>query len=441
MKKATELKEVYKSLIQKPLSIEDLEDFYIDANEARGEKTRSKLSLLFRNNMDINKHVLFVGYGGCGKSTELNHLEKDIQDEFLVINYSIFSELDPNNFNYIELVIVTMEKLFSFVEKNNIKIDSDYIDSIKSFLKFTEIEKIVEDTAEAKLETGAEAGVNIPFIANFFAKLTASIKASDTVKKTIKETIEPKFSTLLDHCNILISQIRNKLNDLDKKDILIIIEDLDKVNISQSESLFFKYANQITSLRANIIFTFPVALKHNSKYSTIANYFRNIYELPMIMIADKEGNEVNEGFKIMNKIMEARMDIALFKDKTILHNFIKYSGGCLKDLFSMIADAGENAMVEGRAQINREDEKYSYNKIKKSYKSTIADEIENKKVIIKAEDFYKVLNKLNDNPKKTIDNTRTEIILLQNLTILGYNGEGWFDVHPVVKEILAYRNS
>ena len=441
MKKAFELKEIYKALIQKPLEIKDLDAFYIDANKARGEKTRSKLSLLLKNNMDINQHVLFIGYRGCGKSTELNHLEKDIQDDFLVINYSVFDELDPNNFNYIELVIVTMQKLFLLVKDSNVNLDTEYIDSIDSFFKITETVEVDETATDAKIEAGAKAGAKIPFIADFFVKLTASIKASNSIKKTTKEKYEPKFSTLLNHCNNLISQIRNNLGNLNKKDILIIIEDLDKANLSQSESLFYEYANQITSLRTNIVFTFPVALKNNSKFKTIENYFSNTYELPMIMISDKKANKVEKGVQTMLEIVESRMSIDLFENESILQNLICYSGGCLRDLFSMISDAGENAMVEDRNKITMEDEKYAYNKIKKGYKNTIADVLEKENVIIKAEEFYEVLNKLNENAKKTIDNTRIELILLQNLSILGYNGEGWFDVHPIVKDILKYRNS
>jgi len=441
MEKAKELKEVYKALIQKPLTINDLEDFYIDANKARGEKTRSKLALLLKNNMDLNQHILFVGYRGCGKSTELNHLEKDIQDDFLVVNFSIFDELDPNNFNYIELVIVTMEKLFSFVEKHNITLEPVLIDMVSDFFKITEIEEISETHKNAEANIGVEGGYNIPFISKLLVKLTASIKRSNTVKKTIKDTIEPKFSNLLMLCNSLITEIRTNLSTLGKKDILIIIEDLDKANISQSESLFFEYANQITALKANVIFTFPVALKHNSRFKTIENYFSNTYELPMIKIAEKNSDIAQEGVDTMKKIVEARMNLSLFKNENILQNLIRYSGGCIRDLFDMISDASENAMVEDRKQICSEDEKSAYNKIKKNYNNTIADYVVDNEVKIPASEFYKVLNNLNENKKKTINNSLVELLLLQNLTILGYNGEGWFDVHPIVKDILEYRNS
>lgn len=442
MEKAIKLSGVYKALLQKPLELADLETFYIDTNDARGEQTRSRISLLLKDNMDMNQHILFVGYKGCGKSTELKHLEKDIEDNFLVINYSILNELDPNNINYIELIIVTMKRLFSFVEENNIKLNTKYIKGISNFLKTKEIEEIREKYMGAEIKAGAEAGVNIPYLTKFFAAFTASIRSSKSLKTVLKETVEPHFSTLLNHCNDLISQVRLDLGKINKKDLVIIIEDLDKINISQAESLFFDYSNQITSLKSNVIYTFPIALKYNSRFNTIKNYFTNTYELPMIMVHTKNGDKSSEGFDTMKRIVGARMKFDLFENINILEKFIEYSGGCLRDLFTMISDAAENSRINNREKISCEDEKYAYNKIKKDYKNTIADSLDSEgKVDIPAAKYYEVLDKLNKDSKKMTDNTREELDLRQNLTILGYNGSGWCDVHPIMKDILNERNS
>jgi hypothetical protein len=43
-------------------------------------------------------------------------------------------------------------------------------------------------------------------------------------------------------------------------------------------------------------------------------------------------------------------------------------------------------------------------------------------------------------PTKKVNNTEEILDLRQNLCILGYNGDGWCDVHPLVKDILIERN-
>lgn len=442
MEKATTLAGVYKALLQIPLGLEELEEFYIDTNKARGEKVRSRISLMLRDNMDANNHILFVGYKGCGKSTELKHLEKDIQDDFLVINYSILKELDPNDITYIELIIVTMKRLFAFVEEKDIELKDSYINNISDFLKTKEIVDIRDRYMGAEMKAGAEAKFDIPYLSKFFASFTASIRSSKSLKTVLKETVEPHFATLLNYCNDLISEVRLNLDTIGKKDLLIIIEDLDKVNISKAETLFFDYSNQITSLKCNVIYTFPIALKYNHRFNTIKNYFTNTYELPMIKVHEKNGDTYANGVETMKTIVNARMDIDLFEDKLILERFIDYSGGCLRDLFSLITDAAENARIEDNEKITEDDHEYAYNKLKKDYKNTIADSLDkNGKVDISANDYYQVLEKLNNNPQKNTDNTREELHLRQNLAILGYNGTGWCDVHPMIKDILNDRNS
>ncbi len=80
------------------------------------------MARLLRDNMDTNEHILFGGYKGCGKSTELNYLEKLLSDDFLVINVSIHEDLDPVNLEYIELFIVAMEQLFRAAVERKLKI-------------------------------------------------------------------------------------------------------------------------------------------------------------------------------------------------------------------------------------------------------------------------------------------------------------------------------
>lgn len=76
--------------------------------------------------------------------------------------------------------------------------------------------------------------------------------------------------------------------------------------------------------------------------------------------------------------------------------------------------------------------------MKKEYDNNIADSVvEGEKFT--ADQYYKVLIGLYHSGTKKIDNTQEAMHLRQNLCILGYNGEGWTDVHPVVVDILKER--
>ena len=77
--KAFKLEDLYKAFYgSRPLNIDELDEFYLDVQQARSHSAspRYKITKLLRENgLEVNAHILFIGYKGCGKSTELNHLQ------------------------------------------------------------------------------------------------------------------------------------------------------------------------------------------------------------------------------------------------------------------------------------------------------------------------------------------------------------------------------
>lgn len=418
-----------------------MEEFYQRTKAARGTRDpRQRIARLLKKLPDSYDHFLFIGYKGCGKSTELNHLQMDISHQFLVLNYSVQEELDPVHLNYIELFIVTMEKLFEVVEEKKLSIRPELIESIKSWMNTKEVEEIREKyNISVEAELGAQGNIGIPYLKSFFAKFRASAKSSRQLKETLKQNIEPKLSDLIEHCNSLLREISIQLADIGLQDMVIIIEDLDKIPLSRAEQLFFNYTNQLTQLQTNVIFTFPIALYYHVRFNDIKPYFSDPYELPMIKIKNRDGSENDIGLQIMRDIVEARMEIdALFDDAALLDLLIQKSGGCIRDLFLMIQEAAESALDLERKKIAAEDVQQAIQRLKNEYDNNIADNvIDGKKYT--AEQYYTVLANLHQSGTKKVDNTLEVMHLRQNLCILGYNGEGWTDVHPVVVDILKER--
>ncbi|MCX6271072.1 MAG: hypothetical protein NTU44_07620 [Bacteroidetes bacterium] len=438
---ATRLEEIYGAFRKDPLPLDDLSAFQ-ETSQARGAKIRLRLARVLRNNPDTENLILFYGYKGCGKSTELQKLQSEIQDEFLVVNFSVEDELDPVHLQYIEVFIVTMERLFSAAQEKNIPLSAEFLRNIKNWEQTTEIQTIKDKyNLSVEAEVGADVSIGIPYFHKFFAKFKASAKSSQSLKETLKQVVEPRLSDLIGLCNALLTEIRNNLNDIGLKDLLLIIEDIDKAPLDRAKDLFINYVGQLTQLRCNIIFTFPLALRFTPVFKTIEPYFSDHIELPMIEVRDRFGNKKEDGMKVMRAIAGARMDIKLLEDPAILDDMIIKTGGCLRDYFNLIKEAAENAMDENRATINRTDYDKAYKTLKREYKASIADyQPEGRKDKVTVQDFYNELAKIASNVDKTLpDETDIAMILRQNLMVLGYNGEGWCDVHPVVRDILIER--
>lgn len=168
-----------------PLTIQDLQQYYVNLVDARGDNPIASLKRRLNKKTNGQLQVLFSGYRGCGKSTELNKLQSEINKDFIVLNFSVLRELDPINMNYVELFILTMEKLFEIVEKYNIDISPTFLKSIKAWTQTEEIEKIRSTSTDISVEAGVETNLGLPWFTNFFAKIRAAGNASFSAKPTV----------------------------------------------------------------------------------------------------------------------------------------------------------------------------------------------------------------------------------------------------------------
>lgn len=96
-------------------------------------------------------------------------------------------------------------------------------------------------------------------------------------------------------------------------------------------------------------------------------------------------------------------------------------------------------MVLEKEKVGEKEFIKAYQKLKREYDNTIADKIVNGEVQIEVEEYFDALVELAKDPGKKPENTEPILDLRQNRTILGYNGDGWCDVHPIVKDILQER--
>ena len=440
IRKATTIPEIYYAVGKvRPLNVDELDEFYQETNSVRSEiSPRNRLSKIIRKNVSagVNGHFLFVGSKGAGKSTELNHLQKDLEQEIAVINYSVFKELDPQNISYIELFIVTMEKLFNYASDKGLNIDNSLLDRIETWTSKTSLEEVKDKQLEASVEAGSKTEFGIAYLQKFFLNLKVKAKASRSFKETLKNEIEPKLSDLIAYCNELITKIRLEIITLlDKKDLLIIIEDLDKIPTSVASGIFLEHCSQLVQINCNIIYTYPVALYYHPSYITIRDYFSTAVELPMIKVKHKNGTDYEDGINAMKNVIYARMTKELFKDEGILIKMIKITGGVLRDLFRMINDAADFAEEKANIQIEDSAYLYAYRELQKEYSNSIAPYTENGNTIT-ADEFYQTLKELAMSTDKKPNNSETLFPLRQNLCVLTYNGENWCDVHPIVKDIL-----
>ena len=217
------------------------------------------------------------------------------------------------------------------------------------------------------------------------------------------------------------------------------MEDLDKLSLEKAEELFFNHSHILNSLQTNVIFTIPISLCYHPNAVNIKGNFSEHFELPMVKVHDREGALYPDGRETLYRLITRRIPAECFEPPDLLYRFIDISGGCLRDLFSMLRSAVDNALDNERATITEPDYRTAFFSLRRDYENTIAEKRVDNQVLVSVGDYYQTLKAVAESKTKKVDNTATVLDLRQNLCILGYNDEGWCDVHPVVRTILQER--
>ena len=103
------------------LKFGDAEDrrYYIDFSEVRGGKIINVLKrTITRPSSDKPTCQLFTGHIGCGKSTELSRLEKELTDEgFHVVYFESTQDLDEMDLDLTDIMLAIARRVSQSLER------------------------------------------------------------------------------------------------------------------------------------------------------------------------------------------------------------------------------------------------------------------------------------------------------------------------------------
>ena len=382
---------------QEALRGDTLRDYYVK----RESPVESLVTILSSKKPVKN---LFVGSRGNGKSTELNRLAELVQDTLFVVSFSIKDKLNLFDVDYADILLVIATEIYEGVSD---KLSKELKDNLNRWS-----EKVVEQVKEK--QRGLEIGAGF----RAFVSLAGKVKTQITTREVTREVIKPRLSDLIDAINKIIMDAEKAL----AKQILVIIDDLDKVNLEKGEELFYRHGAELTQPTCNIIYTIPQPLLFSNKIrQIILQYFDDRKVLYNIKVYRRDGSANREGYEALKDVVLMRMEKELISEEA-LEEAIKSSGGILTEFVRIIRGAANCAHIEKRKGIEKEDVKH------------VVAEIRNDYIRILSKEDIGMLKELKTKGKTDEDRFQD---LLFSLAILEYaNDEVWYDVHPAIKGII-----
>ena len=427
IRKASTLEQILGAFTPHPLEGNIFDEFYVDTYEARGNNPIEKIRLNMEYALNPYCKTLFLGHSGSGKSTELYLLRETVKDKYGVICFPILEEVDSFDMYYTDFVFAIMSQLLKYIDENSISVSDA---NINTLYEYWNKEQIFETIQYGNAEAQATVGAKFSFLRKLSLEGKGIFKTGAQTKITTREKIEKRIGYLIELLNHVIDDVNHELLIKEGKELLFIIEDLDKIDYTSASKLFVEHRQAVTAIKAKFVLTCPIYLVYDKYFHILRDDFDYCQLLNMIKVETMNKQPYETGISTINYIVEKRCNTTLFeKDEQnnvdVLRFLITKSGGVLRDLFQMIREAAMESILKHKSIITMDEAKIAYRNLKSEYSRLITNE-----------KYYAVMKDIYYNPIPAITDGTMEELLLRGL-IIEYNGERWCGLHPAVTDFLV----
>lgn len=405
---------------------------YVETQAARGsERTFIRLARKFGWDplsdaffAPTEKHILFFGHIGSGKTTELRRYagQLNASKRFTVVEVDVLAKLDRANLQYTEVLMAMAETLLERLHGDGVALRDDALDPLRRW--FGQVVQISSTSRElsSELKAVAEGGGGIPGLIKLLGSFTAAFKTGSSQKSEWRREIRNDFTALAVAFNTLIRQAEEVLAGGSRAErVLFLVDGTDKMRGEDTQQFFVQDAEQLLAIESLVIYTAPLDLKYDGR---LGGKLDADIVLPMIKLQERDGRPCAVGRQTMRQLLLLRADPRLFASEAEVDRLVAFSGGHPRELLRLlklcceVADETINAAVVQTA-IEKLAAEYRY--------------------FLKPDD-YTLLKAIDSDPVHGGNDERAQD-LLHRLALLQYNDGTWRRSHPVVRTLEGYANA
>ncbi|GBO55493.1 type II secretory pathway, ATPase PulE/Tfp pilus assembly pathway, ATPase PilB [Pseudanabaena sp. lw0831] len=392
-------------------------------------ETLEELAALVEDSPSQSSKIIFSGHTGCGKSTLLAALAQKLHDRFFVVRFSIANTIENADVNHVTILFAIALKIMQEAEIQNVTISPKIKESLLNWF--------AKKTKSEELKVTGEASIG----AKLLELIGLKLKVDAVIRQEIKQEFERKVSELVAKLN----EIAAIANGASGKNILVIIDDIDKLEIPVIRDVFINNIKALFLPNLQIIYTLPISALHDKDIVPILETETSDRIVPMrILKLYKKGESrhpdptpVMEIVDKLEKLLAKRIDLELFEPEA-LQKVIAYSGGVLREVIRIVQQSCRICLRQLRSL--PEDGDVSNLKIS----LTVVEEAANNLRL----QMSRPLGKVDYEILKTVyqyyapdDPRDSEFLgLLKGLPVLEYrNAREWHDVHPLLWQLVQER--
>ena len=389
-----------------------------------GSASLEELVQLVEDNASRDAKIIFSGHRGCGKSTLLAEFGRNLSDRYFVTFFSISETIEMSDVNHINILFAIAVNLMLRAEQEKITISNAVKKAFyKWFAKRTQIE--VEIPESATLSVGFD----------LFNIITGKLKTEASIRNELKREFERNISELVAKLNEIAAIIQGA----SKKEVLVIIDDLDKLDLAVVRSIFQEHIKALFLPGFSIIYTIPISsLRDISLSATLRTESDDqIVVMPVSKLLAKGERRKNDPtyqddtIEVLCEALHKRIPKEILQTD-MAKQIVLYSGGVLRELMRISNRCCRICLREIRRATEQTDLQISSIVLDEAIKDLRLDfetSLGKKDYTILRETYERFLP---EDPKE-----KAFLDLLHGLDVLEYrNDEVWYDVHPIVTDLL-----
>ncbi|MEH2315912.1 P-loop NTPase fold protein [Nostoc sp.] len=401
--------------------------YYIDFSKVRGAKIIEELGrTITRLSPEEATCQLFTGHIGCGKSTELLRLKAELEQQgFHVVYFESSQSLDMADIDVTDILLAVAREVSQSLEAIKINLQPGYFKNL-----FIEISEFLQPP----LDIGVQAELSVGI-----AKITAKTKDSPKLRGQLRQYLEPRTNGILESINKeLLKPARERLKEQGKKGLVVIVDNLDRVDNSmkasgyyQPEYLFVERGEQLNQLNCHVVYTIPLVLIFSNALGRLTNRFGvDPKVLPMVPVQLQNGSQFLQGITLLQQMVMTRafpgvsweqsqnLIIEVFDNPETLKRLCRVSGGHLRNLLMLLFRC-----------LQQEDPPLSRECVDRVIKQRC-----NELTLGITADEWEVLREVGQ--EKSLRGHERYELLLRSMFVFEYRNEdgSWFDVNPILAE-------
>jgi hypothetical protein len=360
-----------------------------------------------------------VGHKGTGKTTQVRKIMADLRSEGIhPVFIDALTSLDQASLSFSDIILVLANNVVGGLSQANAEVPKEEFELLKAWFTEELLMETHRNEILGKLQAEASASAGITFLAKLTDKLTAVLKSENEYRQEIRRRAERDPVDLLRRANQLLDAGSIALEG---QKVAIVVDNLEKLgDRRQVDAAVLRRGEDLRQLRCHLVLFFDPADQY-APITTLASQAFDVVTVPMLPVRrrhDGPDHVAADALAAIRELLDKRLDVERVFDPAdaCVREIARLSGGRLRDVFHVARLACELADPDRVAPAHIEN---------------AARKLRGERLTLVRPDDWRRLAEIHRD--KEVANDPTDAHLLLHGMVLNYDGDPWWDIHPLVR--------